>query len=278
MSIELSLLPEPDVAEPLDFETLVTKIKEDVVARNIDLAGVIELESEPIVMLIEAFAYRELLLRSRINDAARANLLAFASGTDLDHLGAFYEVTRIDGETDDRLRLRIQIKIAALAGNGTAESYIYKALTVSLSVVSAAVLTPSIGAVEIAVWITAGSDATAVLRSVENALNSDDAKILCVPVTVRMARARPINITATLHREASAPVDIAARQQAAVALAISSYARLGRDISLSWLNAKLHVDGVSRIAITAPLTNITLQPDEYATPGIISITDGGAAW
>lgn len=48
---------------------------------------------------MEVCAYRELLLRQRINQAAKSNLLAFATGTDLDNLGALYDVERKEGET-----------------------------------------------------------------------------------------------------------------------------------------------------------------------------------
>ena len=52
-----------------------------------------------------------MLLRNRINIAARGQLLAYAAGTDLDHLAAFYGVERLAGEGDERLRLRIQLRI-----------------------------------------------------------------------------------------------------------------------------------------------------------------------
>jgi phage-related baseplate assembly protein len=78
----------PDIIETLDYEAIVSEMRDDLVARFPLIAGVIDLESEPARKLIEAFAYRELRLRARINDGARAVLLASSYGTNLDHLAA----------------------------------------------------------------------------------------------------------------------------------------------------------------------------------------------
>ncbi|NUV25651.1 hypothetical protein MS6204_04603 [Escherichia coli] len=44
----------------------------------------LELESEPATKLLQENAYRELLLRQRINEAAQAVMVAYAMGGDLD--------------------------------------------------------------------------------------------------------------------------------------------------------------------------------------------------
>jgi len=49
----------PDVVETLNYEAIVAAIKADVEAAAPEFADVLALESEPVVKLIEAFAYRE---------------------------------------------------------------------------------------------------------------------------------------------------------------------------------------------------------------------------
>ncbi|PJN94872.1 baseplate assembly protein, partial [Amaricoccus sp. HAR-UPW-R2A-40] len=93
-AIDLSRLPPPDVVERLDFETILGAMKADLIARAPDLAPALALESEPAVKILEVAAYRELLLRARINDAARAVMIATATGADLDHLAALFGVAR----------------------------------------------------------------------------------------------------------------------------------------------------------------------------------------
>ena len=75
--IDLSMLPAPTIIEALDYETLLTTRRADLVARYPAAADVITLESEPLNKLLEESAYRELILRQRINDAARGVMLAF---------------------------------------------------------------------------------------------------------------------------------------------------------------------------------------------------------
>lgn len=59
------------------------------------VARTLTLESEPLVKLLEENAYRELIWRQRVNEAARAVMLACAAGNDLDVIGANYNTTRL---------------------------------------------------------------------------------------------------------------------------------------------------------------------------------------
>ena len=103
---DLASLPPPQSIEELSFERIFAEMLQDFRARYPQYSAL--LASDPAIKLLEVAAYRELLLRARINDAARASLLAFADGADLDHLAAFYGVTRLAGEGDDALRRRVR--------------------------------------------------------------------------------------------------------------------------------------------------------------------------
>ncbi|UNK26352.1 GPW/gp25 family protein [Serratia plymuthica] len=75
--IDLSQLPPPQVVETLSFENLLEERKARLLELYPDdqraaIARTLELESEPIVMLLQENAYREVLLRQRINEAAQA--------------------------------------------------------------------------------------------------------------------------------------------------------------------------------------------------------------
>jgi phage-related baseplate assembly protein len=89
------------------------------------------LEFDPIKINQEACAYFELMIRDRVNQAARSITLAYAIGTDLDAVASRYPggVPRLDGETDDRYRRRIWLSPNTLSAHGTAEAYEYWALT-----------------------------------------------------------------------------------------------------------------------------------------------------
>ncbi|GHT93678.1 hypothetical protein FACS1894122_09260 [Alphaproteobacteria bacterium] len=93
MSMNLSELQAPKIIEEMTFSEILQRMKETLISLDQEFSAY--LESDPVIKLMEVAAYRELLLRSRINQAAKANLLAFAIGSDLDNLAAFYGVERV---------------------------------------------------------------------------------------------------------------------------------------------------------------------------------------
>ena len=163
---DLTQLPPPEVVETLDFETILQVHRADLLARYPEAAAVIDLESEPLNKLLQAHAYRELLYRQRVNEAARAHLLAFATGADLDHKAAFYGLTRLAGESDERLRARVQLRIKSLAGNGTREAYELTAMTASQNVRDARATQPFPGRVHLLLWCHDAAQAEATLATV----------------------------------------------------------------------------------------------------------------
>ncbi|GAA4667111.1 hypothetical protein GCM10023262_15540 [Bartonella pachyuromydis] len=119
-------LTNPEIISELSFE--------EIRAANIEhlkelLPSYIFLESDPALKIIEAFSYRELLLRQRINEAARNNILDFAKEEALDALGDWHGVKRMDGESDERYRERIRLYTRSGKGSGTEPYYKFVALS-----------------------------------------------------------------------------------------------------------------------------------------------------
>lgn len=271
-----SALPAPAVVELLDFEAIVAEIKADLLERYPEAATVLDLESEPLVKLLESFAFRELLFRARVNDAARAHLLAFATGSDLDHLGALFGISRMAGENDDRLRLRIQLRIAALAGQGTREHYELVAMTASANVRAAYAIQPRPGYVHVVLWLQAENAQTPV--DVAAALNADSARMLGVEVTVGTATPHPVNIHARIWRTVNASPDLLAKLQQRLATTFAERAALGRSVARSWITTLLHADGVAAVDFVgndAPPATTTLFNDQFPTLGTVQLIDAG---
>jgi phage-related baseplate assembly protein len=136
--IALDQLSKMAVLEDIDTEDILSqrlqKLKEywadadPPAAAQYDVEG---LEFDPIVINQECSSYFELMLRDRVNQAARAVTLAFATGTDLDAIATRYPggVPRLSGESDDRYRRRIWLSPNALSPHGSAETYVFWALT-----------------------------------------------------------------------------------------------------------------------------------------------------
>lgn len=154
--IDLSLLPPPDVVEALDFETLYQEVL-GIFRGHMGDQWTALLESEPVVKLMEVMAYRELLMRARVNAAAKASLLAYAKGADLDNRAADYDVRRLTiraadpdvvppvaavMEDDDALLYRTRLSLEALSVAGSRGAYEYHALSASAELANVSVDSP----------------------------------------------------------------------------------------------------------------------------------------
>mgnify|MGYP000302425037 CR=1 FL=1 len=149
--IDMSTVAPPDVVQPLDFEALFSELKAEILARLPELADVLQLESEPITKLLQVMAYREVLLRQRVNEAARSIMLAYAVGSDLDQIGANFDTARLPGESDARFRQRIQQAYNRLAAAGPANAYRQHALAVSADIADVDVFSEAAGRVTVTV-------------------------------------------------------------------------------------------------------------------------------
>lgn len=285
--IDLSELPAPDVIEPLDYETLLAAMKAELLARY----PAVDLESDPVIALLEVAAYYRLLDRARVNDAAKAVLLAKATGTNLDNIGAFYGAARlvvIPGdpeanpptvdvyEADVAYRGRLQLAIEAQSTAGPKGAYLYWALAADGQVLDASVSSPSPGAVRVVVLAQDGVPGTPLLNKVFAALNAEDVRPLCDTVTVVAATVVDYEVEAELTYYAGP--DRALVESAATA-AVEAYAaahfRLGHDITRSGLFAALHQVGVQNVVLTKPAADVVIDAASAPRLTTITLTDGG---
>ncbi len=92
--IDVNKLPAPQIVEELDYETILTAMRVKLAELLPDWTAS-DLESDPANKVLEVAAYREMLMRQRVNESVRACMLAFARSTDLDHLAANFGVERL---------------------------------------------------------------------------------------------------------------------------------------------------------------------------------------
>jgi phage-related baseplate assembly protein len=147
--IDFSVIPDPQIIEELDYETILGEMIADLQERDPSYTEI--LESDPGVKILEVAAARELILRQRINDAMKATLLRYSIGTDLDNLATFYGVTRLQGEGDDAMRLRTIERIMGSSSAGGRAWYRFHALAADPRVKDANVSSPASGQVAVAI-------------------------------------------------------------------------------------------------------------------------------
>ena len=259
---DLASLPTPAVIETLSFETIFSELQTEFQSRYPDYSAL--LASDPAVKLLEVAAYREVLLRNRINTAAKASLLAFATGSDLDHLAAFYGVTRLMDETDEGLRLRTRQRIIGFANAGGAAHYRYWALSASPEVSDVEVDSPEPGRVRISV-LAKGEEQTvsnAVLNAVRAVVLRDDIRVLTDTVEVVAAELMPVTVHARLWLYPDAPLETLAAIQAVFASTLAAYAGLGWDLTRSWIVGQLQRAGVHKVDLLSPTTDIRVAANQ----------------
>jgi phage-related baseplate assembly protein len=292
-SIDLSRLPAPSIIDLSDFETILAALKADIIAALPELESALELESEPLVKVLESWAYRELLLRTAVNEAGRSVLLAFATGGNLDHIGAFFNVSRLVIteanpsavppieevlESDERLRARVQLSFEGFSTAGSVGSYVYWALAASGDVKDVSVSSPNPGDVLVTILSTVGNGgaAASLLDEVAAVLSAEDRRPLTDLVSVVSGSIFEYTVEAvlTLYPGPDASLVLAA-SEAALGEYVSQHHRLGHDITRSGILAALHGVGVQNVSLVSPASDIVVGDTAAAFCTLVTVTVGG---
>ncbi|CAE6848623.1 hypothetical protein R75465_07052 [Paraburkholderia aspalathi] len=294
--IDLSQLPAPDIVETIDFESLLAERKAKLVSlypadQQAEVAAALALESEPMNIHLQENAYREIVLRQRVNDAARAVMLAYATGKDLVQLAALFGISKltivepdpandIEGvyESDTDLRARTQLAPQSFSVAGPEGAYISHARNADGLVLDASATSPAPCEVVVTV-LSRDGDGTAekpLLDKVTAALQSDDVRPLTDKVTVQGAQINRYAIRAHLVFFAGPDRAVAmAEANKKTAAYAKEMHKLGMEITLDGIYAAARQAGVQKVILESPLANIpaTKQQAPYCTA--IELIDGG---
>lgn len=298
--IDLTRLPVPDVVENIDYEAIVAERKAYYISlypvdQQADVAKTLQLESEPVVKLIQENAFREAILRQRVNDASRARMLAYAKGNDLEHVAANYNVERLvvtpeDDSTepptaavmeeDDSLTERTQLAFEGLSTAGPREGYKFHARSADGRIADVSAISPVPCEVVITVLGIDGDGSVGqdVLDNVAVALSDEDVRPLADRLTIQSAQITHYEIDATIFTKTNGPERELVLAEAAKRLDTyrKDSRRLGRDIDRSAINSALFAEGVSRVEIRLPAEDAVLDETQAAYCTAVNVVDGGA--
>lgn len=279
-AIDLAQLPSPDIIENLSFESILNDMMQDLVSR--DPAFNAFTESDPVYKILEVAAYREVLLRARINDAAKGVMLAYAVNADLDNLAGFFGVKRqvidegdLDAippiapeyESDDRLRKRVQLSMEGHSTAGPIGSYVYHALAASPLVKDVDVSSPVPGQVSVTVLSAEGEGTPdlILLNQVFEKLNADSVRPLTDQVEVKACEIVNYAVQAKLHLFDGPDANVVkSKSLEAISQYVKDHHLLGNDITLSGIYAALHQPGVERVELLLPTQNLSIEEHEAA--------------
>lgn len=288
-AVDLSRLPLPDVFEQLDFERLLAQRVAEFKRFMPDYDALIE--SDPVYKVLQASAYRELMLREQFNQRARSLFLAYAQGADLDNLAAPFGVTRKQlapadpeavtparFETDAEFRRRIQLAPEGVSVAGPEGAYIFHTLSADTGVLDASATSPTPGEVVVTVLGRDGdgTPSAELLAKVDKLLQSGEVRPLTDMVTVAPAQIISYTVDAdltTYDGPDSAVVIAEAHRRLATFMAEAH--RLGRDIAVSAIYAQLHTEGVQRVRLRSPLTDLTIDRTQSAHCAQVTINHVG---
>ena len=285
--IDLSMLPVPDAVEALDFEAILSEMRDMLVEFAPELEPVVQLESDPALKVLQVFAWREMLWRARVNDAARAVILATAVGADLDNLGALFGGSRLIVqyadttvvpalpqilEDDAALRARIQLALEGFSTAGPRGAYEFWARSADGRVRDVQITSPAGGKVVITVLSheDGGIASQELLDLVQDACSDEDVRPLTDSVRTQPTHFVDYRVRAQLT-VTPGPAGEAALEQARAditAYVESSFA-IGRAIRRSALYAALHRPGVDVVDLAEPAEDIV--PGATATARCLSV-------
>ncbi|WP_336288758.1 MULTISPECIES: baseplate J/gp47 family protein [unclassified Bartonella] len=238
------------------------------------------LESDPAVKVIEAFSYRELLLRQRINDAARDNILDFSTGSSLDELGEWHGVERMEDEDDDRYRERIKLHARSGKASGTEPYYKFVALSADHRVKDAIIYRKGRDPT-IHVALFGNNEAETVsqelLEKVSNALHEKSVIMTNDTIIVHAAVAKVVNLEADVWLLPETALTILTKMEANLRAAWRQEQVLGRQLSLSWWVSKLMIAGVQKVIALEPMEDIAVSAEEVLSVGTVILNFKGRA-
>lgn len=290
-AVDLSQLPAPQVVDTISYNDILAAMLADLQSRDPSFSALVE--SDPAYKVLEVAAYREVLVRQRVNEAAKAVMLAYATGNDLDNLGALMNVSRLivtpaDNstipptpavyESDAAYKARIQQAPEGFSVAGPQGAYVWQARSADGQVLDASAISPSAGNVTVSILANSG-DGTAdstLISTVQLALSADSVRPLTDNVTVQAATISNYQITATLYFYSGPDRSVVlAQAQAAAQAYADSMHRIGLDITLDGVYAALRQPGVARVDLTSPAANITIDNQTASYCTAINLTDGG---
>ncbi|WP_330926289.1 baseplate assembly protein [Candidatus Sororendozoicomonas aggregata] len=290
--IDLSQLPLPDVVETLNYEQLMAELLADLRARHPDFSALVE--SDPAFKVLEVCAYRELLLRARINAGARAVMLPSATGADLDQLGSYWGIRRliVDAgdpdaipprelvlEDDVSLRARIQLSMEGQTNAGTEGAYLSKALAADGRVKSVAAKSPTAGEVVVTVLSHEGngSASTELVQTVGNYLRQPHIRQMTDALTVQSADIVSYRVKATLFINPGPGADqVMTAARDAVTAYVEGLHKIGFLVPISGIYGALQQPGVVRVELTEPAADVAISDVQAGFCSAIELTQGAA--
>ncbi|WP_282046304.1 baseplate J/gp47 family protein [Roseibium album] len=278
---DLSALPPPEVVEEISYEDILAELAVDIKARfaaaGIDW-DVDQLETDAAVIVAQAAAYRETVLRSRINYVAQQGFLYFAESGNLEQLSAWLEVFRMEGESDDRLKERFRLATFGRSAGGPAERYLSVVVGADIDVRDVAIWREGRDpTVNVAVLSQSGNGepTQALLDVVETALTQPDIQVVSDTFNVVSAIRKTVDVTLSVRLDPTAADSVADQVATTVQSEWQKQDLLGLDLTRAFLIQAAGIAGVTNVEVTAPAVDTVALENEAIAINSVTVTVSG---
>lgn len=237
-----------------------------------DLSALKLTEKDPGYKILSAAAYRELLVRQRINEAARNVLLEYSKDKD--------QLTSIRRQPDETLDQWIERIITARKGRSlSGPSDGYRALAMAIApkeIRDVAVYRRRAGVVRVVVLASnqSGKPSEELLAQIRKELAKPDVRLVTDTVEVSGPVLKPVSIAAKVYLLPDAPMSDFERLEDLFRAEFEKNRAFGRDITVSWCAAILHARGVYSVELGG-YGGTVVKPYEAGFLKELTLTFGG---
>lgn len=291
-AIDLSRLPAPTIVEQISYEDILQAMIDRVTVLLPSFDATVD--SDPAVKVLQVAAYREMLIRQQFNDRARQVMLAFARDSNLDQLGANFNVERLvldpgdpqQGvdpvyEDDDAYRERIQLSPEGQSVAGPDTAYIFHARSADATIRDASAISPVPGQVLVTILSRNGNGAASpeqldAVSAVLGTVAGNQVRPLTDQVIV--ASAEIVNYTIDAELTFFSGPDqalVLATAQRNLDAWLAKSGKLGVDAVRAAILAALFVEGVQNVRLTSPADDVVVNPTQSAHCAGAIVSMGG---
>lgn len=286
--IEISQLPPPEIVQQLDASIP----RDRMLARFAELMGTnVPKAGDPLYFAFSAMGEEVTRARQEFQDISLENMVAYATGYNLQRLADWRPVEKFDTETDDEFRRRVQMAPESFSTAGPDGAYIFHALAADGDVQDAYPDSPDGFIVDLYILSRTGDGTApqALLDKVNSYVSKDNLRPLNDKLTVKSAVIKPyvIEVELTLPNGPGESETITQATKRLQSLVTETHV-LGGQVSLSLINAAAHVQSegsdssvsfqpVIDVNILQPAASVLCAMTEAPYCTDIIVTQAGAA-
>lgn len=293
--IDLTRIAAPSAIQVLSYEELLTGFNERFQAfweeaRLIDdtlpAYDVAMLETDPVIIVGQAWSYIRLLDRQRVNDGIKALLGPLSTGTNLDNLVAGRNIVRqvitpADGDKpavmqSDFQLLRDYLLSFDAQASGSAGRYLFDAYQAWSEMLDARVIGFDIhgrrGDTDVVIIgpdgvLPTDPQRTAVAAAVRHVNRMPEGVAIAILAATRIEY--DINLTIEVPSIGPAPAVLVAEAEARVRAAGDERAIIGGEVPDGFMEGVAYGPNILKVRDNAP---VTIEPDPYTVPVLGTVT------